>query len=64
MKDPHSAEAGAFRALGARMEILGARKNIRTLMIVNAEPADARTTIAANVAVVNALQGKQVILLD
>jgi capsular exopolysaccharide synthesis family protein len=64
LKDPHSAEAGAFRALGARMEILGARKNIRTLMIVNAEPADARTTIAANVAVVNALQGKQIILLD
>ncbi|MBV5267902.1 MAG: hypothetical protein JZU67_05255, partial [Burkholderiaceae bacterium] len=56
--DPFSSEAEAFRALGASLEIIGTGKNIRTLMIVNAEPADAKTSIAANLA------GKQVILLD
>jgi capsular exopolysaccharide synthesis family protein len=62
--DSFSAESGAFRALGASLEIIGAEKRFRTVMIVNAEPADARTTIAANLAVINARQGKQVILLD
>ena len=62
--DPLSAETDAFHALGARIEIFGARKNIRTLMILNAEPTDARTSIAANLAVINAQQGKNVVLLD
>lgn len=61
---PYSVEADAFRALGASLEITGKEKNIRTLLIVNAEPKDARTSIAANLAVINAQQGKQVILLD
>ena len=63
-REPYSSEAEAFRALGASLEITGTGKNIRTLMVVNAEPKDARTNIAANLAVINAQQGKQVILLD
>jgi capsular exopolysaccharide synthesis family protein len=63
-RTPFSAEAEAFRVLGASLEIIGKEKNISTLMITNAEPADARTTIAANLAVINAQRGKQVILLD
>ncbi len=62
--DPFSAETDAFRALGASIEIFGARKNIRTLMILNAEPTDPRTSIAANLAIINAQQGKKVVLLD
>ncbi len=61
---PFSAAAQAFRALGASIEIVGAEKNIRTLMVVNAGPRDDRTKIAANLAIVNAQQGKQVILID
>ncbi len=61
---PFSAEAEAFRALGASLEISGAAKKNHTLMIVNAEPTHGKTTIAANLAVINAQQGKQVILLD
>ena len=64
MDDPFSAEADAFRTLGASIEIIGARKNIRTLMVLNVEPADPRTTLAANLAVINAQQGKKVVLLD
>lgn len=64
LKDPFSAEAHAFRALGASLEIIGAGKNIRAIMIVNANPAEPKTTIAANLAIINAQQEKQVILLD
>lgn len=62
--DPYSAEAEAFRALGANLEISGVGKSIRALMIVSAEPTDRKTTIAANLAIINAQQGKRVILLD
>ena len=62
--NPYSAEAEAFRALGASLEITGVGKSIRTLMIVNTEPADAKINVAANIAAINAQQGKQVILLD
>jgi capsular exopolysaccharide synthesis family protein len=64
LHDPYSAEAEAYRALGAGLAISGTGKNIFTLMVVNSEPKDARTNIAANLAVINAQQGKQVILLD
>lgn len=63
-RELYLSEAEAFRALGASLEITGAGKNIRTLMIVNAELKDARTNIAANLAVIIAQQGKRVILLD
>jgi capsular exopolysaccharide synthesis family protein len=64
LNDPLSAKTEAFRALGARLEIIGAGKRFRTVMVVNTETADTRTTIAANLAVIYARQGKQVILLD
>lgn len=62
--DPLSAGAESFRSLGANLEVVGAKKNIRSLMIVNAESTDGRTSIAANLAVINAQQGKKVILID
>jgi capsular exopolysaccharide synthesis family protein len=62
--DPLSVEAESFRALGASLEITGAKKSISALMVANAEPSENRTTVAANLAVVNAQQGKRVILVD
>jgi polysaccharide biosynthesis transport protein len=64
LHDPFSAESEAFRVLGASLQVVVAAKNIKTLMIVNADPADARTSVAANLAIISAQQGKQVILLD
>ncbi len=64
LDDPYSAGADAFRALGASLEMLGLERNIRTLLVLNGGPRDARTAIAANLAIVNAQQGKQVILVD
>ena len=62
--DPYSAEAEAFRALGASIEISSAEKGIHTLLVANAGPGEDKTSIAANLAVVNAQQGKKVILVD
>ncbi len=61
---PFSPEASAFRVLGASVELVCAKKDIRTLMIANAGPKDNKTRIAANLAVINAQQGRQVILVD
>jgi capsular exopolysaccharide synthesis family protein len=63
-REPYSKAAEAFRALGASLAITETGKNMRTLMIVNAEPKDARNNVAANLAVISAQQGKRVILLD
>ena len=57
-------EAEAFRSLGASIEIACAKKNVRTLLVVNANPKGTKTTIAAHLAVVNAQHKKQVCLLD
>jgi capsular exopolysaccharide synthesis family protein len=64
LHDPYSMEAEAFRALGASVEMVGVERNVRTLLVLNGDPREARTTIAANLAAVNAQQGKQVILVD
>jgi len=59
-----SAEMESFRAFGASVQLVSAERNLHTLLIVNAEPADARTAIAANLALITAQQGGQVILVD
>jgi succinoglycan biosynthesis transport protein ExoP len=64
LADPFSAEADAFRTLGAGLEIIGAGRNYGAFMLVNARPSDARVTVAANWAVVHARQGRRVVLLD
>ncbi len=61
---PYSAEAEAFRALGSCMEITSTERSIHTLLVVNAGQAEGKTTVAANLAIVNAQQGKKVILMD
>jgi capsular exopolysaccharide synthesis family protein len=64
LHDPLSIEAENFRALGASLEIIGTERRFRAVMIINSEPTNARTVIAANLAIVNVQQGKHVILID
>lgn len=64
LHEPASAEAQGYYTLGADLEITGVGKNIRTLMIMNAESAAAPTNIAANLAIGYAQQGKTVVLID
>lgn len=61
---PFSTEASAFRALGANVDLLCVKKKARTLMVVNALPEAAKSSIVANLAIVYAQQGKRVILVD
>ncbi|HTP02644.1 MAG TPA: GNVR domain-containing protein [Anaerolineales bacterium] len=61
---PSSAEAEAFRALGAAIETGHGKTKPATLMIVNAAEGEARSSIAANLAVVYAQQGREVALVD
>jgi capsular exopolysaccharide synthesis family protein len=63
--EPHlTKEMEAFRVLGASMDIANAREGIHTILVANAGPAERKTTIAANLAIVSAQQGKKIILMD
>jgi capsular exopolysaccharide synthesis family protein len=61
---PASVEAEAFRSLGVNIEFAVPKKSIHTLLVINIDPAESKTTIAANLGIVNAQQGKRVILID
>ena len=62
--DPSSTQAEAFRSLGLNVEFASPKKSIHTLLVLNADPKENKTTIAVNLGIVNAQQGKRVILLD
>lgn len=62
--DLSSTEAEAFRSLGLNVEFASPKKTIHTLLVLNADPKESKTTIAVNLGIVNAQQGKRVILLD
>ena len=64
LADASSAHAGAFRALAAAIETCRGDERLGTLMLANAAGGEAKTTAAANLAVVYAQQGKHVILVD
>ncbi|HLO33189.1 MAG TPA: polysaccharide biosynthesis tyrosine autokinase, partial [Anaerolineales bacterium] len=62
--DPASMEAEAFRSLCINIDFTTPKKSIHTLLVMNADPKESKTTVATNLGVVNAQQGKRVILLD
>lgn len=58
------ADTEAFRDLALTLEMIGVEKKFSTLLVTDAGPAGNKTTIAANLALMNAQQGKRVVLLD
>lgn len=64
LSQPFSADADAFRALGASVEIVSLEGHIQALLVLNGGAKDGKTCIAANLAVVNAQQGRRVTLVD
>lgn len=64
VRDPSSAGAEAFRAVAAAIETTGGDGWLGSLMVTNAAASDARTAVAANLAVSYAEQGKPVTLVD
>ena len=59
---PRSDEAAAYRGLIARIGFTGG--TTRTLMVASARPTDAKSLVAANLAVAYAEAGRNVILVD
>jgi capsular exopolysaccharide synthesis family protein len=64
LEDPASKQGGAFRSLGASIQLAAAKKRLSTLMVSNAGPDESKTAIAANLAAAYAQHGQRVILMD
>ena len=62
---PDSYVAEQFRALRGRIDVLAARRPIRTVAVISALPGEGKTTSAINLAVVTALSlDRKVLLID
>ncbi len=64
LHNPLSPDAEEFRSLGAGIEVARGEGKLDTLMIANASETEAKTAVAANLAITYAQQGKPVMLLD
>lgn len=61
---PRSPVAESFRALRTNVQYASVDDPIRTLLVTSPTPADGKTTVASNLAMVTAQGGKQVTVLD
>ena len=64
VKDPRSAVAEAYRALRTNLTFINLDHKLRTLLITSAGPDEGKSTVVANLAVVEAQAGQRVILVD
>lgn len=63
-KYPRSTIAEEFRALRINLDFAGVDKPIKTILVTSPSPAEGKTSVATNLAIVMAQGGKKVILLD
>jgi len=63
-RQPRSPVSEAFRSLRTNLEFAGVDKPIRTILVTSPGPAEGKTTIASNLAVIMSQGGKRVVLLD
>jgi len=64
LADPRSPVAEAYRSLRTNLEFSSLDKPLRTMIVTSAAPEEGKSTVLANLAVVMAQAGKQVILAD
>ncbi len=64
LSNPRSPISEAFRALRTNLEFSSLDHPLRTMVVTSAAPEEGKSTILANLAVVMAEGGKQVILVD
>lgn len=64
MQHPHSPASEAYRTLRTRMMVMAERRDLKTIMVASPTGENARTAIAANLAVSLAQVGKRVVLLS
>lgn len=63
-QQPRSPVSEAFRSLRTNLEFAGVDKPLKTILVTSAGPAEGKTTVAVNLAVVIAQGGKNSIILD
>jgi non-specific protein-tyrosine kinase len=64
LADPRSPVAEAYRSLRTNLEFSSLDEPLRTMIVTSAAPEEGKSTVLANLAVVMAQAGKQVILAD
>jgi len=64
IEQPRSAAAEAYRSLRTAISFLGIDTPIKILQVTSPREQDGKTTTAANLAVVSALAGQRVLLID
>lgn len=64
LQEPRSPITEAYRALRTNIQIAGVDQPIRTLLVTSPSPGEGKSTVAANLAIVMAQAGREVILLD
>ena len=62
--EPRSQVSEAFRSLRTNIQFTSVDSKLRTLLVTSPSPADGKTNVAANLAVVMAQSGRDVVLLD
>jgi exopolysaccharide transport family protein len=62
--EQHSALAEAFRSLRTSVLLSTANRPPKSLLVTSAQPADGKTTVAANLAISMAQLGQRVLLID
>lgn len=62
--DPNSVISEEFRTLRTNIQFSMVDKDLKTLMVTSSKQGEGKSTIAANLAVVVASQGKKVLLVD
>ena len=63
-KDPKSIAAESYRTLRTNIQYSSFDKEYRTIMVTSSEPGEGKSTIAGNLAVSFAQDGKRVLLID
>ena len=63
-KQPRSPISKSFRALRMNIHYASVDHPVRTLLVTSSAPSDGKTTIAANLAIVFAQNGKKVTVID
>jgi non-specific protein-tyrosine kinase len=64
VRDGHSVEAEAFRALRVNIDFLQVHSPVKTLLVVSVGKTEGKSVISTNLALAIARSGKKVILLD
>ncbi|MEH7249107.1 CpsD/CapB family tyrosine-protein kinase [Neobacillus niacini] len=62
--DPKSAISEQYRQIRTNILFSSVDKEVKSIVVTSAEPSDGKSTTAANLAIVLAQQGKQVLLVD